>query len=65
MCPHPLKLSAFIVDPIHSCEKGKPLERVGRKASGLIKTGSGVAQRQYLRRNEPKPILSSKGWVFY
>lgn len=29
----------------YSCEKGKPLERVGRKASDPVMMGSGVAQQ--------------------
>ncbi len=38
-----LKLFCFCTD--NSCEKGRLLERVGRKALGLIMMGSGIAHK--------------------
>ncbi len=40
------KVSWINVDNIKSCEKGKPFERMGRKATGLAVIGSGVARRK-------------------
>lgn len=44
------------------CEKGKPLERVGRKASGPVMMGSGVAQR--LDKCDVQ-AHSFKEWAFF
>ncbi len=60
----PLKLSAFFADYINSCEKGKPLERVGRKASGLVKQVAGLPNGN-ICAIDTSPFFHRKDGLFY
>ncbi len=57
-----LKFSYSATDNGYSCEKGKPLEKVGRKASDPVMMGSGVAQQLDKFSNEAH--FSQEKWAF-
>jgi len=48
---------------LYCCEKGKPLERVGRKAIGPKMMGGGVARQVFMLNTRAHSF--SRGWAFF